>query len=181
MFTHKEENGKLTLKITHECDSCEGTGLYVGMGERGGAAVVCWKCKGTGKQETTLTYKEFTERKNKPKVTRVFQNGCGYCITDKDVTAEDGKVIEFTEYGCTYKDWKNGAIPKPIESLQCPYQHTNQRMQNSGHKAHKLYKSTCDKNIALGGYIRECKMFGCKEKCWAKYYELVGENYNEVN
>lgn len=37
------------IKIECECNACKGTGLYVGMAERDGAAVVCYTCKGTGK------------------------------------------------------------------------------------------------------------------------------------
>ena len=43
--------------IVIECQACGGTGLYKGMAERDGAAVVCSCCNGTGKTE--FTYNEF--------------------------------------------------------------------------------------------------------------------------
>ena len=48
---------KLALEWIEQCKHCNGTGLFIGMGEMagredyGGAAVVCNKCKGTGRME----------------------------------------------------------------------------------------------------------------------------------
>jgi len=47
--------------IDMECRSCEGTGLYSGMCEPKGVAVVCHTCNGSGCEK--LSYKPFIGRK----------------------------------------------------------------------------------------------------------------------
>lgn len=56
-------------KIHAECDSCHGTGLYVGFVEREGEAVVCVSCGGTGGQK--LSFKPYTGRKGKRGIKKV--------------------------------------------------------------------------------------------------------------
>ncbi len=49
------------MKVNVECSACGGTGLYSGMCEGEGCAVICLGCSGSGM--ATLTYKPFTHRK----------------------------------------------------------------------------------------------------------------------
>lgn len=42
----------MTRTIIIECQACKGTGLYKGMAERDGAAVVCSHCHGTAMPST---------------------------------------------------------------------------------------------------------------------------------
>lgn len=53
-------------KIQVECGSCSGTGLYRGMAEPRGVAVVCISCNGTGCAD--LEYKPFTARRERSDV-----------------------------------------------------------------------------------------------------------------
>lgn len=92
--------------ITIECKFCGGTGLYKGMAERDGCAVICSSCQGTGKTE--FTYNEFEGRKPMENVTRVFEGSFGYIHSDKNCTTEEGKTIHFSQYGCTYEEWQKG-------------------------------------------------------------------------
>lgn len=46
-----------------ECDACGGTGLYSGMCEAAGQAVVCLDCSGTGCKN--ISYEPYTGRKRK--------------------------------------------------------------------------------------------------------------------
>ena len=57
------------MKIKTECGSCRGTGLYRGMAEPEGVAVVCLRCEGTGCRE--IEYTPFTTRKRRGDVTTV--------------------------------------------------------------------------------------------------------------
>ena len=57
-------------EIQIECPACHGTGLYQGMCEQDGCAVVCTKCDGKG--YTTFQYNEFTGKKVKEGIKRVF-------------------------------------------------------------------------------------------------------------
>jgi len=43
------------IEMDIECPSCNGTGLYCGMGEKEGVAVVCCKCQGSGKYHYVYT------------------------------------------------------------------------------------------------------------------------------
>ena len=65
-----------TVEVDVECSACRGTGLYVGMCENDGAAVVCVKCNGTGKVHMSLT--PFTGRRKRDGVTRVFETNPGF-------------------------------------------------------------------------------------------------------
>ncbi|MDM8130120.1 hypothetical protein QUW38_02175 [Clostridium butyricum] len=145
-------------KIVIECSSCKGTGLYKGMSERENCAVVCSVCHGTGK--TDFFYNEFEGRKKRTDVKRVFKNSCGYVQSDEDVTTKDGKVIKFSEGGCSYEEWLNGEEPKPVEDLYCPYVWNNTGI---GHEP----LNDCKEHCGFGS-ISNCKKYDCKEECWKK-------------
>jgi hypothetical protein len=146
-----------TIKV--ECPSCKGTGLYSGMGERDGAAVICHNCNGNG--FINYEYNEFTGKKVKENVKRVFQSGYGYCISSEDITTKEGKQLNFSKYGCTYQEWLNGEKPKHIEDLYCPYIAYNKGMGNEPCKR-------C-KEGSQGGLISNCIYFEDKSKCWEEY------------
>jgi hypothetical protein len=149
-----------------QCDSCKGTGLYRGVCERDGAAVVCVYCDGTGKTNVKHTYTKFDGRKKKDGVKRVYETACGTVITDKDITMDDGTVVHFSKFGVSYKDWLDGKAPKPIKELHCPYMHTDQGLQTDD--VNDLHKTRCEKYLGFG-YIRSCKCFDDKETCWKIY------------
>lgn len=137
--------------IDIECQSCGGTGLYIGICERDGAAVVCSACKGTGCQ--CFEYKPFMWRKEKRGVKRVFQSSCGICI--------GGNLEDFG--GLSYDEWKSGAnFPKGTENriCTCPawyYQSVNYKL-----------KPHWDECIEIGAFS-DCKQFKCKDRCWKRW------------
>jgi hypothetical protein len=149
--------------ITIECSSCKGTGLYVGMSERDGAAVVCHTCKGIG--ATTFSYNDFTGRKIRDDVERVFSGSMGYVITAHDITAKSGEFMPFSKAGVSYEEWLNGEKPRPIKFLGCPM------MANQG-ACHQIKGFTDECNKKNGGwlsYIPDCKNKCNSEECWAKF------------
>jgi len=165
----------MTLKITEtdsyinitgeaECSSCNGTGLYKGMSENGGAAVVCHYCNGTGKTTINNTINKFTGRKHRDNVKRVYKTAGGYAISDKDVVTKEGKCINFSLYGASYEDWLDGKEPRGIEDLHCPYMHTSQQLQNND--VNNLYNTRCKDNRRLGSTISNCPLFCDKATCW---------------
>lgn len=160
------------IKVKCQCDGCGGTGLYQGMAERDGAAVVCYQCDGTGESE--VSYVPFTGRKEKKGVVKVYAKSCGYVQGVKDVTTKDGKLIRFSQAGCTYEEWKEGKSPRPLKDLYCPYQWAEQRLQSSDHKQHKLYKERCSK-MSMCGFISDCPFHKEKDVCWKRYEELGGK------
>lgn len=149
-----------------ECPSCDGTGLYQGMAERDGAAVVCTSCRGTGKKHIVHEYTAFTERRDRKNVKRVYSNSGGYVITDKDITTDEGRIIRFSEAGCSYEEWKTGAEPKPIRDLHCPLQHYQQGSEKGGWL--KGDTGPCHQLLQWGEYISKCADRN-REECWAKH------------
>jgi hypothetical protein len=145
------------IELDIECNKCGGTGLYVGMGEHDGAAVVCRNCDGTGKYHYVFTYEEFVERKQSRKVKRVFETNPGFGIGE-------GKKYKLEDYGgMPYKDWKDGKPFPPkseMRKLVCPawwYQSADYKK-----------KPHWDECIGAGAFS-DCKCFKNKEKCWAKF------------
>lgn len=94
-----------------ECQSCNGTGVYTGIGERDGACVICTKCNGTGKYMYTFQYNDFTRRKVRKDVKRVFIKGYGYCVGTKPITLDNGVFVDFSKEGVSYEEFLNGKMP----------------------------------------------------------------------
>ena len=146
------------FEVDIKCQSCEGTGLYVGLAERDGAAVICHVCKGTGKYHHKFTYDEFTERKERGDVCRVFKTTCGFVHSAFDVEV-DGKTIEFSKAGVLYVDWKEGIEPAPLKTLYCPKMWTGQQWNSK----------TCDKHCLCGSSINNCPNRKNMAQCWDEY------------
>lgn len=144
------------IRIKHECGSCGGTGLYVGMAERDGAAVVCGRCKGKGWQESV--FQEFTGRKERKGVLRVFEANVGIVIGE-------GDGIKLSDFGgMPLADWISG---KRFESgtenraYACPRQWT----QCAGGPMPAWDKCySC-----LGRTFKNCAHFDDKATCWAQW------------
>ena len=144
------------IRIKHECGSCGGTGLYVGIAERNGAAVVCSRCKGEGWQESV--FHEFTGRKEKAGVRRVFE-------TNPGIVLGEGDGIKLSDFGgMPIANWIAG---KPFErgtenrAYSCP----RWWMQCAGGQMQEW--DECYSNI--GRSFSKCKHFCNKAACWARW------------
>ena len=149
------------IEIEQQCGTCKGTGLYTGLAERDGAAVVCMHCKGTGKTIFTHSYEDFTGKKvpneNFP-IERVFQSNPGIVI---------GKGMHRLEHfgGIPYKDWADEKpFPKGSEMRRfvCPawwYQSVDYTK-----------KPKWDECIGVGAFS-QCSRFTNKATCWLKWNE----------
>ena len=80
-------------KVECQCDSCDGTGVYSGMCEGPGHAVVCLGCDGTGK--TVLTYKEFTGLKRAKGIKTVAASRGRFLATG---VGSKGESIPYAEF-----------------------------------------------------------------------------------
>jgi len=47
----------------------------------------------------------------------------------EDVVTDKGKLIEFSEGGCSYTLWRVGGKPKPVKELYCPFVWTRQKFE----------------------------------------------------
>jgi hypothetical protein len=146
------------IEIKEQCKSCGGTGLFVGMGERDGAAVVCHTCNGTGCHEFRHEYEEFTERKARQGVKRVFAANPGVCIGD----GIDCKIEDFG--GIPVTDWEKGEPfqqDSEMRKFTCPAW-WNQCTGGDNTPFKKCWD-------AMGRSFSGCPHFACKAKCWAEF------------
>ena len=140
------------IEFDQECTDCNGTGLYQGMGERDGVAVVCHSCKGTGKIHRVIEWKDFNAKKREKNVKRVIQHNPGICV---------GKGINIG--GMSYEDWFQGKEFPPKSEMReytCPawwYQGVN-------------YSKKPNWKECVGfGAFSDCSCFRNKNQCWKKW------------
>jgi len=79
--------------IRTECRDCGGTGLYSGMCEGRGEAVICLACQGTGCKE--IRYKPYTGRKGKRGILTVRQSAGRFIGMD---VGGCGEVMTYSEF-----------------------------------------------------------------------------------
>lgn len=148
----------MKIEMDIQCPSCKGTGLYVGMAERDGYAVVCHQCKGTGKYHYVYEYEEFTGRKHRDDVSRVVEVNPGIVI--------GGTALDFG--GVPYARWLvRGTFPpgKEMRQYTCPawwYQSANYNLKPKWMEC-------------LGcGVFSGCKQFPLKQECWDRWDREFG-------
>lgn len=150
------------------CESCDGTGLYVGMAEKDGAAVVCHTCNGTGCDVVHIEYDEFEQRQKHESAEWVYQAGMGYVLA-KHFKDRDAELSEWG--GMSYEDWSAGKpFPPKSEDRQrvCPanwYQNTD--------RSKKPEWDRC--STSWGDGFSHCANFGDKAKCWLLWDEEFGD------
>jgi hypothetical protein len=153
------------ITVCVECNSCGGTGLFQGMAEREGSAVICSSCNGSGRE--TLSYTPFNARKFKKGVKRVFKSSFGYMHGVGKHDCKDGSIIDFDAGGCSYEEWLNGTEPKPVETLYCPYIWSNHGIGDEP-------LLDCKEDVKLGSRISDCKKYGSKAECWKEFNSKKG-------
>ena len=138
--------------ISAQCRGCQGTGVYTGMGERYGMAVVCHTCRGTGEEK--IPYVPFTGRQEREDVLRVVSTNPGIALTP-----------DSTQGGVSYQQWLSNPDSvrergREIREHTCPawwYQGAN----------HDKYPEW-EECIKIGAFS-SCPSFAQKEKCWEKF------------
>lgn len=157
---------KIEMEI--QCKSCGGTGVYVGIAEREGAAVVCRSCNGTGKYQYKFEYEEFTGRKEKEGVTRVYKSNFGYMIAPKKINFHPLGEIDLSREGVGYDAFLAGEMPGHIKSLVCPM------LADQG-TCHSIrgFVDECDKldgqGTLIGRPLSSCANQGNKATCWERF------------
>ena len=151
---------KKVIEFDEKCQACDGTGLYCGMGERDGAAVVCHNCKGTGRYKFRHEYEEFSARVDRPEIKRVYQ-------TNPGITMGVGAGCQLKDFGgLSLKEWQDG---KPFgpgtenRNYTCPcwwYQSADYRL-----------KPEWKECLPLGGPFYDCPKFSNKAQCWKRWDE----------
>ena len=149
------EKNWLRLEWVQRCASCEGTGLYIGVCERDGAAVVCTTCTGTGRVQMRREYIEFRGRVELPDVKRVYASSCNHVISPSIVPGGVPREVWESNPKSVYERGREN------REHSCPaWWH---QAINSGKKP---YWKEC--NDALGKSFSECPHYGEKTKCWER-------------
>jgi len=146
------------IEFDEKCKSCRGTGLYIGMAERDGSAVVCHTCKGTGCHHFVYEYEEFKNRIEDQRVKRVYQVNPGIII------GKDKGRYKLSDFGgISYNNWISGKpFGKGTENrlFTCPAWW----YQSADHDK----KPNWPECIILGSFSR-CVHFAEKDKCWDRW------------
>ena len=156
-----EEEGMNKIEFDEVCPSCKGTGLYVGIGERNGAAVVCHICGGTGCHHFVHEYEDFEKRSPKPGVKRVYRVNPGICIGE-------GNRCRLEDFGgMPYRDW-DGGLPFPVWS------------EDRAHTCPAWWYQAADydkkphwKECGWGSFSH-CEHFPDKSACWERWDKEFG-------
>ena len=139
---------------TQECKSCQGTGLYVGLGERDGAAVVCKTCQGTGEQTMRFEYRAFEGRRLRKDVTQVYATGSGIVLSP-----------QVTPGGVPYEQWQQhpesvDARGTELREQTCPaWWHQNHQRE--------LQPDWDECKPVLS--FPKCPLFPDKAGCWEQF------------
>ena len=147
---------KKVFEVDEVCTDCNGTGLYVGMAERDGAAVVCHSCKGSGRYHFKHEYEVFERRSERYEIKRVYQANPGICIG-----AGNGYKLEDFG-GMPYKEWVQGfefKIGMENRNHTCPAQY----YQSAN------YKLKPDWDECGFGMFSACEHFKNKSECWKRF------------
>jgi len=157
--TRERREGMKVIEIEEQCQSCGGTGLYVGFAEHNGAAIVCHNCNGTGCHQYKHKYEEFKGRIARSGVNRVFQVNPGIGIG----TGNGHALAEFG--GMPVQEWEAG-LPFPsgseMREFTCPcwwYQGANYKLKPQWKECYG----------SLGQSFSHCPHFRNKEKCWQRW------------
>jgi len=144
------------IEFDEQCKSCNGTGLYIGMAEKDGAAIVCHNCKGTGCNHVKIEYESFTNRKRN-KVKWVYETNPGFGVGN-------GNGYKFSDFGgMSIEEWEGGmkfGAETENRLCSCP----SWWYQSSDYKKKPIW----DECIGIGAF-RDCKCFKTKDRCWEKF------------
>lgn len=148
---------KHRIELKQKCIPCGGTGLYSGMGESEGCAVVCSSCKGTGCQDFVHEYEDFEGLVEREDVKRVYQ-------TNPGIKIGEGNGYRLEDFGgIPYENWKAG---KPFRlgtenrKFTCPAWW----YQSADYKKKPRWKEC----IGIGSFS-SCPYFGNMEECWRRF------------
>lgn len=150
--TYPERN---TISYTCACSDCAASGLYQGMCERDGAAVVCRTCRGTGRREIHVSYLPFLGRRSADGVVRVYQVNPGIVV--------DG--LGTVPGGCSREEWEQdqsapARVGAEMRGHTCPawwYQSADYKRKPAWPECIGS-RSFCD-----------CPHFPAKAGCWERW------------
>lgn len=148
-------------EVDAKCSDCKGTGLYAGMAENGGAAVVCTRCEGKGHRLLRLEWEDFDGRGMREGVTRIYRANPGIVIGE----SEDRRTQLKDFGGMSYADWDRG-FPWPEGSEDRKHTCPAWFYQAADYKLKPAWEE-CSSN--LGRCFSGCDHFPSKVRCWERW------------
>lgn len=159
------------IEIDVQCPACGGSGVYCGFAEGKGTAVVCNRCNGSGKYHYVYEYEEFSGRKIKEGIKRVYLSGYGYMTNLGKIKYDGVGLVDMNKEGVSYEEFLNGKMPSHTEIFGCPM------IADQG-ACHNVpgFTEECTKLNGGGyiGYIRNCKYQDKKHECWKRFKKYKG-------
>lgn len=152
-------NGSIPMQIV--CQSCSGTGLFIGNMECAGAAVPCVMCLGTG--SVTVRYNAFEKRQQLGNITHVFPYTVGSAVRRLQGTPE---------FGTPYAIWQARGCRQGDEprALACPVEIYDRDVLLFGETAMKADTDWCLEVLPAkhrwGRGITQCPAYPFKAACW---------------
>ncbi len=149
------------IEYDEGCKACGATGLYVGIAERDGAAVVCHVCKGTGCHHVKREYDDYFHRQPHPTAKRVHEVNPGIVVSAGDLFKAD----DFG--GVPYEAWcADPTFPPGSENRRftCPAWWC----QSADRKKMPEWEECTCGNFSFCEHIRQ------KEQCWERWDKEQG-------
>ena len=149
------------IEYDEQCQECKGTGVFVGMAERDGVGVVCYRCKGRGNRHIHIEYEPFTVRRERADVAWVIAQNPGI------VVGAGGGYVYRDFGGMPYADWVDDKPFPPQSEMRrfvCP-----RRWFGQGHALYPTYEKCPN---VIGGLIYKCDQWESPERwaeCWARW------------
>ena len=146
------------IEFDRKCQFCDGTGLCVGRNERDGAAVVCYKCKGTGCEHVFIEYDDFQGRIKAEGIERVFLANRGIMIWKGN-----GKYKLSDFGGMSIEEWESGKKFAPgmeTRNYACPawyYRIADPKKAPDWHEC------------SISGNFKNCPKYKTKGECWERW------------
>ena len=149
----------MKIEWVQQCNLCKGTGLYVGMGERDGAAVVCHTCNGTGRRVMEVEYEEFTGLKSRHNIQLVYQGNPGFCV--------DGAGT--VPGGVSYEKWMEDPESAKQQGCEMRHQTCPKWWFQTVNYGKEVDWKECRESLMAGDRFRDCSHFPDKAKCWQRF------------
>ena len=145
----------MLIEYRCQCPSCGGTGLYVGLAERDGIAVVCHDCFGQGYQDRRIEYKIFEHRQAVSGIKQVYATNPGIVVDDSGIVSG----------GVSLTEW----VADPASALKPGAEMRSHVCPAWWYQAADYSKKPDWKECPGFGAFSKCPFFSQKDRCWIRW------------
>ncbi len=148
-----------TVEYRQRCKACRGTGLFRGMGEMDGAAIVCHNCKGEGYEDIVHEYDDFVGLVDPPDgITQVYATNPGIVVNGQGAVPG----------GVALDTWVSdpASVREPGNEMR---KHTCPAWWYQGTDYDKKPHWTDGEQQCGWGSFSSCDFFAVKAGCWERW------------